>query len=261
MLVTVAARALAPVVRPDLGFRDPTAERLVAALGIDPARLCTGEPLLVGTVARSLTLDRIARAFVAAHPRGRVLNLGCGLGTTFERVAEAVGSGARWVDLDLPDVVAIRRRFFADCGRRIQVADDACEPTLFARWLGDRRPTLVLAEGLLYYLPPVAVEGMFRRLAAAADAHPAPLEIAFDFASPAGVELSNRLNVDVNRSGARFQWGLPAPAALRAWDPRLVVVAVSGWQEALPAPYREMFANLTRRDGIPPAATLHLRRA
>ena len=261
MLLTVAARALAPTARPDLGFRDPCAERIVAQLGVDPAQLCSGEALLVGTVARSLTLDRIARAFFARHPDGLAINLGCGLGTNFDRIADAVGAGCQWLDVDLPDVVAIRRRFFADGDQRRILEGDVCEATLCASLLASERPTLIVAEGLLYYLPPADVEALFRRLAAAANARAVPLEIAFDFASPSGVELSNRLNVDVNRSGARFLWGLSAPDALRAWDPKLTVVEMTGWKEALPEPYAAMFADLEQRDGILPAATLHLRRS
>jgi O-methyltransferase involved in polyketide biosynthesis len=55
------------------------------------------------------------REFLARHPSGTVIELGTGLNSRFERT----GNGsAHWIDLDLPDTIELRRRFFADTDRR-----------------------------------------------------------------------------------------------------------------------------------------------
>jgi hypothetical protein len=55
-----------------------------------------------------------------------MVDVGCGLNTRFERVDNG---RVRWFDLDLPDVIALRRRFFQDGPRQSMLAasivDDA----------------------------------------------------------------------------------------------------------------------------------------
>jgi O-methyltransferase involved in polyketide biosynthesis len=57
--------------------------------------------------------------FLTAHPGGTVVELGTGLNTRFERVGT---DQAHWIDLDLPDTIELRRRFFADSDRRRMLA-------------------------------------------------------------------------------------------------------------------------------------------
>jgi O-methyltransferase involved in polyketide biosynthesis len=48
-----------------------------------------------------------AREFMARHPNAVVAHLGCGLDTRFERVDDG---RVTWYDLDLPEVMDLRRR-------------------------------------------------------------------------------------------------------------------------------------------------------
>jgi O-methyltransferase involved in polyketide biosynthesis len=78
------------------------------------------------------------------------VEIGAGLNTRFERV----GNGqAHWIDVDLPDVIELRRRFFADTGRRRMVAASVLDKA----WLHDVRqspgPYFFVAEAVLAYLP------------------------------------------------------------------------------------------------------------
>ena len=53
-------------------------------------------------LAREMNIDRTVRDFLARHPEGTIINLGCGLSTAVYRKppAEAV-----WYDVDLPEVI------------------------------------------------------------------------------------------------------------------------------------------------------------
>jgi O-methyltransferase involved in polyketide biosynthesis len=76
------------------------------------------------------------------------------------------GSDVRWIDVDLPDVVALRRQVLPQsCSGRdyrligASVTDSA--------WLEDilaDRPTIILMEGLLSYLIEEDVERLLSRL-------------------------------------------------------------------------------------------------
>ncbi len=55
-------------------------------------------------------LDSWAAEFLAAHPDGLVLHLACGLDSRPLRVARP--ASAAWIDVDYPDVIALRRRLY-----------------------------------------------------------------------------------------------------------------------------------------------------
>jgi hypothetical protein len=130
-------------------MRDPVAEEFVAAIDYDFARF-DGLPMLLGTVMRTSLFDRWVADFLAEHPTGTMVEIGTGLNTRYER---ADNGRARWFDLDLPDVIELRRTFFTDTPRRTMIAasvtDKARADTVAAHSGG---PYLFAAEAVLPYL-------------------------------------------------------------------------------------------------------------
>ena len=59
-------------------------------------------------VARSLHVDNTIKNFIKVHPSATIVNIGCGLDTTFERIDNGK---IRFYDLDLPDVIDLRKKF------------------------------------------------------------------------------------------------------------------------------------------------------
>jgi O-methyltransferase involved in polyketide biosynthesis len=260
MLITLSARALAHTERPDMAFRDLAAERTVATLGIDPRAYCTFPPALVATVYRSLVFDRVARAFCERHPDAVVFNLACGLATNFARLE--LGPDVTWIEADLPEVIALRRRFFAETSQHYAVEADLTDPSLFERLfaLAEGRPRLVLMEGILYYLEPEEVRSIFEQIGVAHAGSGAECELAFDMASPTGVLLSNANNSDTQRSGSAMKWGASGFDQLATWDPQLELIEISDHAQFLPPDFAELFTAAKARDGIGPFAVVHLRR-
>lgn len=72
----------------------------------------------VGCVLRGLLYDRWVTEFLTLHPDGTVVELGAGLTTRFERLDNG---RAHFVDLDLPDAIALRRRYVTPSKRRMFV--------------------------------------------------------------------------------------------------------------------------------------------
>ena len=64
-----------------------------------------------GWVARSLHTDRTILAFMKQHPGAAIVNIGCGLDTTFSRIDNGK---IIFYELDLPDVIALRKNFYED---------------------------------------------------------------------------------------------------------------------------------------------------
>ena len=91
-------------------LRAAKAEEMVASIDYDFARF-DNLPSLMGTVLRTALFDDWVRAFLSGNPSGTVVEIGTGLNTRFER---ADNGRARWFDLDLTDVITLRRWFFAE---------------------------------------------------------------------------------------------------------------------------------------------------
>ncbi len=158
---------------------------------------------------RAMKLDDIARDFLHDLPDCVVLHLGCGLDNRFQRVDNG---RVEWYDLDLPDVIALRRRFYEECERCHMIASSVTdlEWTRFVSAQG--RPVLVIAEGLLMYLEEPDIKALLLKLQAE---YPG-CSLAFDAYSP---QVVRRISAhpSIQRTGATIQWGIDDARQIEAW--------------------------------------------
>ena len=73
----------------------------------------------IAWIKRSLICDQVIKKFLNHNPKGTIINIGCGLDTTFERIDN---SYLTWYDLDLPDVIELRKKFIQENERRKFIA-------------------------------------------------------------------------------------------------------------------------------------------
>lgn len=199
---------------------DTLAVEIAGALDYDFAAMARNLSAVtrLSWIARSLHMDGTARAFLAAHPGATIVNLGCGLDTTFERVDNGK---LHWFDVDLPDVIVLRRRLLPEGERRRAVAGSIVDEAWRAE-IEPREAVLFLAAGVLYYLREAEVKDL---LSGVADAFPGA-EMIFDACSPFGRRVANRRVIAAGGmdAGAELQWGLRDAKALESWDRRIAVV-------------------------------------
>ena len=220
-LIPLVARAQARTLFPELGFVDERAERIVEALGIPLDSFGADLAWLRGTVLRAKWFDDRCRQFFAANPNGLCVALGAGLNTRFQRLNEGA---IRWVDLDLPEVIALKRRFVKATKRYRMLACDITDLTWMDRvdWRPGT-PVMLTAEGLLMYLAPSDVRSLFRGIAARFSCGDAPVSFLFDYPSPLMV-LNSWLHPALKYTDARFRWGLAGANAICRLDPRYEVI-------------------------------------
>jgi O-methyltransferase involved in polyketide biosynthesis len=226
MLVTLAAKALAATEAPELHYLETRSAQILRELEVDPRRFDLNSNEVRAVLVRSQWFSQTVRSFHERHSDGMCINLGCGLDGSFEQLAAAGDNQSRftWLDVDLPDVIAVRRGFYAETARRRFIAGDITDSRLFATLPWDAgRPAIVIAEGVLYFLHRAQVESLFRAQAEAADARQADVETAFDYASPLGAWIVTRRPAH-RQLGTTFSWTLRNPGDLRRVDPRLEVV-------------------------------------
>jgi O-methyltransferase involved in polyketide biosynthesis len=114
LLITLYIRAM-EFRRPDALIKDERAETLVRQLDQETLRktlALTDDFSRVAVILKGREFDRFAQHFLTRHPDAVVVHIGCGLDTRFERVcSEQPDSGwVEWYDLDLPDVIELRRQ-------------------------------------------------------------------------------------------------------------------------------------------------------
>ncbi|MER7408541.1 class I SAM-dependent methyltransferase [Streptomyces sp. NPDC000070] len=211
----------------DAILADPRAEEIVAAIDYGFARF-DDLPSLTGTVLRTSLFDRWVTDFLAAHPAGTVVEIGTGLNTRYERTDNG---RARWFELDLPDVIELRRAFFADTSRRTMIAasvtDEAWVETVAAHSDG---PYFFAAEAVLPFLTEAQVHHVVDLLAS----HFPGSTLALDTAGPGIVGTQDQHDA-LSKVQARMQWTCADPAVLAEWRPGAQVLA-SHTLSSLPAP-------------------------
>ena len=158
---------------------------------------------------RAGKLDETARDFLGRHPQGVVLHLGCGLDSRFERVDNGK---VEWYDLDMPDVIDLRHRFFTESERYHMIASSVTDLGWMQRVAAHGRPVLVIAEGLMMYLPEQEVKALVLKLH---EEYPG-CALAFDAYS---TQVVKRITAhpSIQRTGAAIQWGIDDPTDLESW--------------------------------------------
>ena len=219
--IPLLARAHAGTLFAELGFADRQAEVMATALGV-PAGLFGADPgWMRGIVYRAKWFDERCRRFFAANPDGLGIALGAGFDTRFQRLGAAA---RRWVDLDLPEIIAMKRRFVAPTARYRMLACDVTDPAWMDRtgWRPGT-PVVLTAEGVLMYIAPADVRRLFAAIAARFSEGGAPASVLFDYASPLAA-VSSWLHPALEYTSARFRWGLAGAEAIRRIDRRFRVL-------------------------------------
>lgn len=197
--------------------RDVRALELCEQVDYDFATFRHSHGTQIGCVLRGLLYDRWVGDFLARHPSGTVVELGAGLSTRFERIDNGK---ARWVDVDLPDAIALRRRHFAPTPRRTFLAASVLDtdwPAAVAQAASG--PYYFVSEGMLMYLDGEDVRGLLVRLANAFG----PCEIALDSIAPAVVRHQRLHDSMKHMMDAPFRWGIDDIRDVERWDPRFAV--------------------------------------
>ncbi|MDT0443783.1 class I SAM-dependent methyltransferase [Streptomyces johnsoniae] len=242
--------------KPEPALRDPRAVELVAAIDYDFSRF-DELPSLTGSVLRTLLFDFWTRDFLGRHPAGTVVEIGTGLNTRYERVDN---ERAIWFDLDLPDVIELRRAFFRDTPRRRMLAASVTEES-WLRVVGEQSggPCFFSAEAVLPFLDEADVRRVIERIAAAFPGS----WLALDSNLPRLIEAQDEHDA-LSKVEARLRWGCADIGVIADWVPGSRVIGSHTMttlppdvRDALPAPSRRMLDELTRRQ-LPQVEGYHM---
>lgn len=185
---------------------------------------------------RAKQLDGWSADFLARHPDAVVLHLGCGLDGRVFRVKPP--SSVLWFDVDQPGVIELRRRLYSDTEQYRMIGSSVTDPQ-YLDGIPAGRPTLVVAEGLLMYLPEHEVRRLLDRLTERFDYG----ELLFDTISPLGPPLSKVFTHGI------VKWGIRDIRDLERWNPALRFLdrtsALTGYEQIESTPVRWIYKLLS----------------
>lgn len=213
LLFTLYIRAMESQ-RPDALIKDEKAVALVTQMSYDFNRIRQmkmDEDDKVTVILRNREFDRYVRDFLTRHPDAIVVHIGCGLDSRFERVDNGQ---VEWYDLDLPEVIDLRRKLIGDERKRYHLLGCSAFDSAWLDMVGDHRqhPHLFLAEGVLMYFEEAQVKSLVLMLR---DHFPGA-ELVIDAFSPYLVRANN-IRLSITKFGARYHWGLRRGQELESW--------------------------------------------
>ena len=199
--------------RSDAMLRDDIAVAVVDHLDYDFRRIKLQGHDELAIILRVRQFDRFARDFLASHPNGVVVQIGCGLDTRFERVDNGQ---VKWYDLDLPNVIELRHKLIGEQGERYQLLNISVFDPAWIELVRQHRPRpfLFLAEGVFPYFNEKQVQSLVRTL----QTEFPNAELVFDAHTPFIIWADN-LQLAFSKVEARLHFALKHGRDVETWSP------------------------------------------
>ena len=207
LLVPLYARAVDALKKRPI-LNDPKAVEMVQSIDWDFRRF-NQRRRVVGCTLRTAMFDECVKDFLSRHPEGTVVEIGAGLNTRFERLDNGT---LHWFDLDLPDAVELRRKFFIDSGRRVTLAGSILDPGWMAAVRQSPGPYCFVAEAVFIYLTEQEVKAALAQIAG----NFPRVSIAFDTTTRRAIKHENKDHAR-RKLAARFAWACEDPREIERW--------------------------------------------
>ena len=154
---------------------------------------------------RAAVYDEWAQQEIKRDPTAVVLHIGCGMDSRIERVAP---DGTHWFDIDFPDVIEERRRYYRETEFYHMLPADMRSPAWKSSIAGDKNAIIIL-EGVSMYFNPEELTGLLSDLSQ----HFCRIKLLMDCYTKRAAKASRYKN-PVNDVGVRLLYGYDDPREL-----------------------------------------------
>jgi len=192
---------------------------------------------IAAATLRTAMFDVLVRDFLSRHPEGTVVEIGAGLNTRFERLDNGA---VHWFDLDLPDSIELRKKFFTDSERRTTLTASVLDPGWMEAVRQSPGPYFFVAEAVLIYLTEQQVKQALAQIAAGFP----NATIAFDSMPLNSIRHGNEDHAR-QKFDARFTWACEDPMEIERWKIGLRLVESRSMLD-IPGPLRSRLSLPTR---------------
>lgn len=225
LLIPLYGRKMAMDLYPDL-FADRDCQKLFASIEFETPPM-KGMKAKIGALmaaTRQYDMAEVCRRYLAEYPNACVVNLGCGLDTTFSQMDNGMAKG---YNLDFPDVIKARNALLPQRERETNIACDLNDTSWFDQIdYNENDGAVFFASGVFYYFKTEDVKTLFCKLAE----HFKGGKIVFDATNAKG--LKNMLKTwlkpaDMENVGLYFS--VDDESALKTWSSDFVAVTRKGY--------------------------------
>lgn len=182
---------------------------------------------IIGLCERALIMDDIIANFIRQHPKGKILNIGVGLETSFYRLHQPE---ITWFDLDLPDSIALRKQLLPPPKQVSYIAKSMFDET----WIQDigsiKDGLLITVPGVFMYFDEATVRGFFNTFSSQLP----NTEIVFDVISNMGRFFIGRQVKLAGMKHATMDWGIINPKDMLKWNKHLSLIDTHIFYKNLP---------------------------
>lgn len=157
----IPLRGKACVSQKGIILHDPKAEEIWAAEAFPLKGKSKSKWLAYYMGMRAAVFDRWLKAEMENDPAAVILHIGCGMDSRCGRVGV---QGHRWFDIDFPNVIAERKRYYQEDTHYRMLCADVTAPDWLEPLPGGN--AIVIMEGVSMYLPPETLKAVLDRVAA-----------------------------------------------------------------------------------------------
>ncbi len=209
LFITLSARALDYRARRSI-LHDKEADDIAKAVNLNITKYKGFGNILV--LVRAKQFDEWIKEFIERNKDAAVVYAGCGLDTRVTRIKPP--PGVTWFDVDYPEVISLRKSFFADDANYKMIASSVTDDA-WLKQIPQDRPTIIVAEGLLEYLAADDVKFFLNRLTN----YFSHGEIIFDVMSSIAIKSGEKKLKEL--TGAVHKWAVDDTSEIDRMDLKL----------------------------------------
>lgn len=142
-------------------LNDKKSAEMVEQIDYDFSNFEDDSRTYIGVLSRAKIMDEEVKKFIQKYPNCHIVSIGSGLDTRFNRVDNGK---IHWYDLDFPDVIEVRKKFFKENDRVKFIAKSALDESWTKDINTNGEKLLIISEGVLMYLYPQDVKKLLNLL-------------------------------------------------------------------------------------------------
>ncbi len=201
------------------GFlRDEKATEILEKIEYDFSKLKTSKISQAGCCLRASLIDKEVIEFLDSNPDATVIELGVGLDARYERI-QRYGI-THWYDLDLPDVIKLRRQFLPESNRHSYIEASMFDYGWIDTVKKHKTPVCIIIEGVLMYFSPDEVKAFFIELCNQLES----AVVLFDMIPYKAVGHSKQHDaLSKIDSEVEFLWSVRHTKEMEKWHPKIKI--------------------------------------
>ena len=141
-------------------LNDKTAETIWDENAVSLGRKSKSKWLAYFMAMRARVFDDWVRHMLSENSDAIVIHIGCGLDSRVSRIGPV---NTMWYDMDFPEVITERKKFYAETAHYHMLSGNAADP-MWLTQIPAGKAAVIVMEGVGMYLAPKELAGLFERL-------------------------------------------------------------------------------------------------